>query len=275
MRLYNAPKKCCMIVLWMSLFLLTLVVPVSADEVSKPSSADILRGLGYEATPEGLTQALASKTSMAQVMALKILLEYQNDQHLETAVKLLNSTDIKVQVETAKLLTLFNRSEGTAWLEKWKSVEIDQYTISADSAHAILDAAATLAQTGDESLARFITPLLQHKYWIVRFHAARALGDFCQTELPELEKAWMTSVDVAIDALLVDSTREDFVELYLTWVMHSLFLQENVTPAMIDKFGQLAGFDHPVTRRVVATKILEYESGESDDTLDYNPDGDN
>ncbi|MEE9441671.1 MAG: hypothetical protein V3V99_03290 [candidate division Zixibacteria bacterium] len=241
-------------------FVVCMSAKLLGDAPRQPTSQELLAGMGYDATNEGLGKALDSSDPWAQIYSLMILQENNDPTYLEVAISLLGSTSVKVQLEAAKLLSQFDRIKGIRWLEKWEDFETDWSSPFTDTAHAVLDAASALAARGDERLHMHIRPLLQHKFWSVRMHAARALGDFGNTDDPELEATWIISVDVALEALKGGTDREDFVELYLTWLVSSLFRQANITPGMTEKFAELAAYDHPVVCNTIGKKISEYDA---------------
>ncbi len=242
----------------LGIVLLTAYLP--ADEPRQPTPQELLTGMGYEVTHDGMTRALKSGDPWAQIYSLMILRETNDQALLGIAQPLLGSSDIKVQLETAKMLSQFDRIEGIEWLQKWEHVVIDWSSPSTDTADAVLDAASALALRGDERLRTHIAPLLRHRFWTVRIHAVRALGDFRDTDDPEMEAVWLTAVDVVPEALADSTVREDFVELYLIWLLDSLFRQVNVTPAMTEKIVDLAESEHPLVCRTISAKISEFEN---------------
>ncbi len=225
-----------------------------ADAPEAPTPEELLSSMGYNGTTESLTQAFASGDAWAQIYSLMYLQAQNDPSFLKQARALLVSPSIKVQLESAKLLAQFNVDSGIKWLQKWEVEYFDLTSPIVDTVHAVLDAASSLALRGDERLAKLIGPLLTHKYWAVRIHAARALGDFRETENPTLEAIWLSSADVAIEAL-GDGSREDFVELYMTWLVSSLFQQTNITPKMIGRFAELAKNQHPVICRTIGVRL--------------------
>ncbi|MEE9443772.1 MAG: HEAT repeat domain-containing protein [candidate division Zixibacteria bacterium] len=213
--------------------------------------------MGYEPTQESLTRAFNSGDAWAQIYSLMWLQENNDSAFLDMIPSLLKSSSIKVQLETAKLLSQFDRSDGIEWLQKWENIDINWESPYVDTANALLDAASALAKKGDERLAKFILPALNHKFWAIRIHAARALGDFRNNEKPELKAIWIASVDVALEALNNSTVREDFVELYLTWLVNSLFEQESISQEITAKFVELASMEHPVICRTFGVRIYQ------------------
>lgn len=214
----------------------------------KPTNPELLASLGFEATAKGLAQALDSPKPFARIYALKIIAERNDASFLPQAVRLLNHEFIKVQLEAAKLLAQFDRAEGLEWLRSWEKRVGDDPKITADAAHVVLDAASALAARGDERLARQVRTVFRHESWAVRIHAARALGDFHDLSKPDLEDAWIRSADILIEALQSEPPlKTDVAKLYLQWLMGSVARQAQTTPRILEKFGELAAFDHAAT----------------------------
>lgn len=255
----------CRVYLCLFLGLALLATQSLADEPREPTPQELLAGMGYDASPEGLAEALESGDPWAQIYSLMILQETNDRTFLETAKSLLESNYIKVQLEAAKLLSQSDRVEGIEWLRKWENIDLNFSSPLIDTVDAVLDAASALARKGDERLRKHVGILLRHKFWTIRIHAARALGDFTDTDNPEMEAIWLTSADVAVEALEDSTVREDFVELYLVWLVDSLFRQTKVTPAMIEKFVELAKVDHPVICRTIGARLSEFDdAGDGD-----------
>lgn len=253
----NARRKlaCTVALLSLALFSGSLVAQSPATEKRtgprKPTNTEHLALLGFEATPEGLAQALESPKPFARIYALKVISENSDPSFLPQAREQLQHEYIKVQLEGAKLLAQFNRPEGLAWLRGCETRVGDDPTFSADTAHVVLDAAIALAKRGDERLARQVSTCLRHESWAVKFHAARALGDFRDLSKADLEGAWMTSADVVIDTIQSDqASQADYLKLYLQWLNGSASKQSQSTPSVQAKFAGLAAIDHAVTSRL-------------------------
>ncbi len=231
-----------------------------ADAPERPTPVQSLQAEGFEATDEGIAAALASDNQWARIYALRVLKERNDPAFNEMIVPLLSASFIKEQYEAASLLTQFNRDEGNAWLQQWEQYDATPQTDS-DTAHAILNAAALLAERGDERLAGKVSALLEHTHWAIKIHAARALADFQDTRNPVLENAWLKSADIAHDALNDAADNEKFVELYLTWLVSSLFQQSAITDAMTERFAKLASNQHPVVCRTIGVRL--FDSGDN------------
>jgi HEAT repeat protein len=211
----------------------------------KPTNTELLAEFGFEATPEGLAEALDSPSPFARIYALRVISEQKDPRFLPQAKVLLKHEFIKVQLEAAKLLAQFDRPEGLSWLRGWEKRVGDDPAISDDHAHVVLDAASALAERGDERLARQVHTCLRHKSWAVKFHAARALGSFTDLSKPALENAWTTSAGIAIAAMQSKpQVQDDYIHLYLKWLSYSATKQTHSTPKITAKFASLAAVDH-------------------------------
>ena len=215
----------------------------------KPTSTEMLATFGFEATPQGLSGALEDERAFAKIYALRVISERKDASYLDEASGLLQADEfVMVHLEAAKLLTQFDREEGLAWLRDWENKVGDDPAISTDWAHVVLDAASALAERGDERLARQVRTCFQHQSWSVKFHAARALGDFQDIGNPQVEQAWITSADVAIVALEVAPQVEaDVIQIYLRWLRTSASRQTYSTPEVLNKFVELVEIDHSAT----------------------------
>ncbi len=236
-----------------------------ADAPRRPTPAESLAGEGFEANREGIFHAVASNNDWAKIYAIRLVKELNDPTFIETVLPLLDASYLRLQFEVAALLAHFNMQNGITWLENCDKIPYGITSLRADTAHIVLDAASTLAARGNERLVGHLSHLLDHEQWSVRIHAVRALGEFKQTDNPVLEHTWIKSVDVAIVALNDGIDNENFVELYLTWLVSSLFQQSNLTIAITDKMTELAAIQHPVICRTIGVRLYGNESDHGHD----------
>lgn len=235
----------------------------------KPTNTQLLAEFGFDATPESLALAIASPDPFARLYGLKVIAENGNAAFLPQANELLADDFIKVRLEAAILLAKFNVAEGVAWLENWETQVTNCADVQADTAHVVLDAASTLASRGDERLAHQVRTCLRHESWAVKMHAARALADFHDLSKPELESAWLESVDVAIETAKSSAPPPpEYVNLYLQWLNLSASKQSQSVPAIANKFAELGQLDDAATHDVRAKLDQAWNAGASQSGTD-------
>ncbi len=217
----------------------------------KPTSAELLTELGYEATPEGLERALQSKDNFAKIYALKLLQEKGDKTQLTRVADLLKDDFIKVQLEAAKLLSLAGQESGWAWLRACETRMADRADVPDDTAHVVLEAAGFLAQHSDYRLAKHVKTLFAHKHWAVRFTAARVLGDFNDATAPGVEAMWQSAVDsLKLSLATKPAPADDDVHLFLRWLEISTLKVASSTPAIVLKMGDLMTIDHAASAAI-------------------------